>query len=321
MPATARAFFLRYILGMRYLAAITICLSINVLLPAGVVAEVVPQPIGAFIEEFNGLVFEDDAVIDLEALVRHERNVQQVIEQQARLGAYDASLSQKWLDLAHEAVRLKRPEEAAQLYQRGLHNLRLNAGLTTDKQLVALSDWISVLKGLADTENLGEQLQYRYRITGFGVSDWTDETFDYALEYFDNELAQFAATPWLSNDYEIIRFERHLDDVIKRSCEGKSVSASRCGPLVKRRLHLLYLIAFNVEPFVDDQQTRNRLPSRLQTDRSLSDEQLVALERNAYQSGVRMLEKAIALTERQVDLELVLAVWGLYFGRRSAARD
>ena len=99
------------------------------------------------------------------------------------------------------------------------------------------------VKTLGDTESLGEQLQYRYRITGFGTGDWSEESLGYALEYFDNELARLATSDWLAYENKVVRFERHLDDVIERSCEGESATAAWCGPLVKRRLQLLYLIA------------------------------------------------------------------------------
>jgi len=317
----SRGLFLRYIRKMKQPHALLIFLVGGLLLPPMALAVIVPQPIGTYIEKVGELTVNDDLVVDSSALLAHERRVQAVLELQTRLGAYDASLSQQWLELAHDAVVLSQPEAAAGFFQKGLHNLRLNAGLTTEKQITALSDWISVLRRLGDLESLGEQLQYRYRITGFGVSDWNEESLGYALEFFDNELAQLATTDWLANESKVIRFERHLDDVIERSCEGERASAIWCGPLVKRRLHLLYLIAFAVEPFVEDRQVRDSLPSKFLSDRSLFDEQLLALERNAYQSGVRMLEKAIAMEEGQFDLELALADWRWYFGRRGAAKD
>ncbi len=306
---------------MKYENALLGCLFWGMLQSLPAFAVLVPQPIGMYVEEVDGLSIEDDLIVDSAALLSHERRVQEVLELQSRLGAYNQSLGQKWIDLAHDAVKLNQPESAARLFQQGLHNLRLNAGLTTDKQIVALSEWIAVLTRLGDTESLGEQLQYRYRITGFGAGDWSEESLGYALEYFDNQLARFATSDWLANENKVVRFERHLDDVIERSCEGESATAAWCGPLVKRRLQLLYLIAFAVEPFVEDRQTRNSLPPKFLGDRSLYDEQLVALERNAYQSGVRMLEKAIALAEDQIDLELALADWRWYFGRRGAAKD
>ena len=295
-------------------------LSASLFSPSAV-AVLVPQPLGMYVEAVKGEVLLSDSTIDSAELLAHEQRVQEVVKRQVTLGAYHESLSETWLDLAHDAVRLEQPESAARFFQQGLHNLRLNAGLTTEGQVEALSDWIGVLRRLGDSDALGEQLRYRYRITGFGMSDWTEETLGYALEYFDNQLARFATTDWLANESAVLRFERHLKGVTERSCEGEKSSAAWCGALVKRRLHMLYLIAFAVEPFVEDREVRGSLPSKFLADRSVYDDQLVALERNAYQSGVRILEDAIDLAEGQVDLELALADWRWYFGRRGAARD
>ena len=205
---------------MKYQNALLGCLFLGMLQPLPAAAVLVPQPIGMYVEEVDGKSIEDDLIVDSAALLAHERRVQDVLELQSRLGAYDQSLGQQWIDLAHDAVKLNQPESAARLFQQGLHNLRLNAGLTTDKQIIALSEWIAVLKRLGDTESLGEQLQYRYRITGFGTGDWSEESLGYALEYFDNELARFATSDWLAYENKVVRFERHLDDVIERSCEA-----------------------------------------------------------------------------------------------------
>jgi len=301
-------------------ALLALLISTSLFSPS-VVAVLVPQPIGMYVEAVKGEAVPRDSIIESAELLAHEQRVQEVVKLQVTLGAYDESLSERWLDLAHEAFRLEQSESAARFFQQGLHNLRLNAGLTTDGQVEALSDWIRVLRRLGDSDAVGEQLKYRYRITGFGVSDWTEETLGYALEYFDNQLARFATADWLANESAVLRFERHLKDVTERSCEGEKPSASSCGALVKRRLHLLYLIAFAVEPFIEDREVRGSLPSKFLADRSVYDDQLVALERNAYPSGVRMLEDAIELAEGQVDLELALADWRWYFGRRGAARD
>ena len=287
---------------MKYQNAILGCLIWGLLQSLPAFAVLVPQPIGMYVEEVDGLSIEDDLLVDSAALLAHERRVQEVLELQSRLGAYDQSLGQKWIDLAHDAVKLKQPESAARLFQQGLHNLRLNAGLTTDKQVIALSEWIAVLKRLGDTESLGEQLQYRYRITGFGAGDWSEESLGYALEHFDNELSRFATSDWLANENKVVRFERHLDDVIERSCEGESASAAWCGPLVKRRLQLLYLIAFAVEPFVEDRQTRNSLPPKFW-------EIAHFMTSNWWRSSEMPISQACACWKKPLPLRRIRLIW------------
>ena len=117
-------------------------------------AVVVPQPVGMYITPVQEYFESDIVTVDSRALLAHEGRIRDVMAAQVDLGAYHSSLAERWLELAHEAVRLGQSESAANLFQQGLHNLRLNAGLTTDSQIDALNDWIVVLRRLGDSEGL-----------------------------------------------------------------------------------------------------------------------------------------------------------------------
>jgi len=69
-------------------------------------AVLVPQPIGMYVEAVKGEALPRDSIIESAELLAHEQRVQEVVTLQVTLGAYDESLSEKWLELAHEAVRL-----------------------------------------------------------------------------------------------------------------------------------------------------------------------------------------------------------------------
>jgi hypothetical protein len=143
---------LRYIVSMRKVSLLTgitiFCFS------AGVEAVLVPQPVGMFVLPIEGQILDDDDVVDSKALLDHERSIRDVLASQTDLGAYHPALAARWLSLAHEAMRLGQSESAANLFQQGLHNLRLNSGLTTNSQIGALNDWITVLRRLGDSEGL-----------------------------------------------------------------------------------------------------------------------------------------------------------------------
>ena len=147
--------------------------SLLLLLPDIAGAVLVPQPVGMFVEPVRGDYVSDDKLIDSTGLLDHTRRVKGVVELQATLGAYHASLGEKWLEIAHEAVLLGQSEDAAAFFQLGLHNVRLNSGLTTKSQGGALSDWIVVLRKVGDSEALSQQLAYRYRLTGLDVATMT----------------------------------------------------------------------------------------------------------------------------------------------------
>ena len=298
------------------LAGITI---LSFCFSAGVQAVLVPQPVGMFVLPIKGQNVDDDLVIDSRALLDHEQRVRDVLASQTDLGAYHPALAERWLSLAHEAMRLGQSESAANLFQQGLHNLRLNSGLTTNSQIDALNDWITVLRRLGDSEVLSQQLSYRYRITGLGAESWTDESLKFALEYYDHELSMLAVAQWYDIEREVLKFAEHLEDVVHRACRGDTVDVKACSALVKRRLQLLYLISFAVEPYVEDRQALPLYKPRVLQERSVTDEQLANIERGAFLAGVRMMKEAIELDSENDELELALADWRWFYGRSGDA--
>ena len=310
---------LRYIVVMRKLRLLTVFTILSFCFSAGVQAVLVPQPVGMFVLPIEGHILDDDVVVDSRALLDHERRVRDVLASQRDLGAYHPALAERWLSLAHEAMRLGQSESAANLFQQGLHNLRLNSGLITASQIDALNDWITVLRRLGDSEGLSQQLSYRYRITGLGAESWTDERLKYALEYYDHELSVLAVAQWHAIQREVLKFAEHLEDVVHRACRGEMVDVTACSALVKRRLQLLYLISFAVEPYVEDRQALPLYKPRVLEERSVTDEQLANIERGAFLTGVRMMKEAIELDSDNDDLELALADWRWFHGKSGDA--
>ena len=300
----------------RRLIGITI---ISFCFSAGAHAVLVSQPVGMFVLPIDGQTLDDDLVVNSRALLDHERRVRDVLASQTELGAYHPALAERWISLAHEAMRLGQSESAANLFQQGLHNLRLNSGLTTDSQIDALTDWISVLRRLGDDEGLSRQLSYRYRITGLGAESWTDERLKFALEYYDHELSVLAVVQWYAIEREVLKFAEHLEDVVHRACRGETVDVKACSALVKRRLQLLYLIAFAVEPYVEDRQAMPFYKPRVVPEVLVTDEQLANIERGAFLTGVRMMKEAIELDAENDELALALADWRWFYGRTGDA--
>ena len=322
-PLVSGLFFacsvLRYIVFMRHISLLAGITILSFCFSAGVQAVLVPQPVGMFVLPIKGQNVDDDLVIDSRALLDHEQRVRDVLASQTDLGAYHPALAERWLSLAHEAMRLGQSESAANLFQQGLHNLRLNSGLTTDSQIDALNDWITVLRRLGDSEVLSQQLSYRYRITGLGAESWTDESLKFALEYYDHELSVLAVAQWYDIEREVLKFAEHLEDVVHRACRGDTVDVKACSALVKRRLQLLYLISFAVEPYVEDRQALPLYKPRVLQERSVTDEQLANIERGAFLAGVRMMKEAIELDSENDELELALADWRWFYGRSGDA--
>ena len=88
---------------------------------------------------------------------------------------------------------------------------------------------------------------------------------------------------------------------------------------MKRRLQLLYLISFAVEPYVEDRQALPLYKPRVFQERSVTDERLANIERGAFFTGVRMMKEAIELDAENDELELALADWRWFYGRSGDA--
>jgi hypothetical protein len=314
-------FFLRYIARMRLRKLIFVLLSHAVWLTHAPYALGNPQPIGMFIESstpINETV--DDFVVDYERLILHERRVVEAKALEQRLGPYSSQLAENWLELAHEAVDLGQRESASALFQKGLHNVRLNAGLTTNKQLSALTDWIAVLRRMGNQTALVQQLDYRYRITGYGAAPWDDDRLTYALQYFDYQLALLAVSEWRREESQVIKLAKHLEGIVEAACGGSNANRQACLQLTKRRLQLLYLISFAVQPITADPHLSPFNTQRELNEPTISEEKLLSIHRNAYQTGVKMLNRGIDYLGGSDELELVLADWRWFNGKTTQAR-
>ena len=124
---------------------------------------------------------------------------------------------------------------------------------------------------------------------------------------------------WYAIEREVLKFAEHLEDVVHRACRGETVDVKACSALVKRRLQLLYLIAFAVEPYVEDRQAMPFYKPRVVPEVLVTDEQLANIERGAFLTGVRMMKEAIELDAENDELALALADWRWFYGRTGDA--
>lgn len=313
-------FFLRYIAVMsrrNFISALLSCVLWASHSPSVLASY---EPIGMFIEPAPTGEIIDDSIVDYDRLIQHERRLLEARELEQRIGPYSSELAETWLELAHDAVDLGQGELASALFQKGLHNVRLNSGLTTDKQLTALTEWIAVLRRTQRQDALIQQLNYRYRITGYGAAPWDADRLTFALEYLDQQLAVLSVATWRREESQVIKFTNHLESLVDDACGGSNADDRACFELVKRRLHLLYLVSYAVQPIIEDSRL---LPPHVQRDlneRTLSEEQLLSLHRNAYQAGVRVVEKGIDYLGTSNELELALADWRWFNGKTTQAR-
>ena len=134
----------------------------------------IPAPIGLDIRPVasSSEAANPSVAIDAAELSALRDAVSQAEAKQATLGPYDPTLANLWLSLANRALALGDEAQAGALFQRSIHNLRLNEGLTSPTQIDVLDNWIESLREIGDNTALGNILTYRYRLVGFGAEIW-----------------------------------------------------------------------------------------------------------------------------------------------------
>ena len=110
---------------------------------ASVIADT-PVPFGVRVQPLELMTTDPPPVqIDADLLANLDAAEQAVISMEQRLGPYHSDLTAPLVDAAHLATQSGEIALAASLYDRALHNARVNDGLYGDQQL-------PILRGLLD---------------------------------------------------------------------------------------------------------------------------------------------------------------------------
>ena len=321
LPAYA-GFFLRYIDAMR---AFTVKVVLAGLIASpwssAVLATDISAPIGLDIRPVtaSSQTSKLPTAIDATELSSLRDAVAQAETTQALLGPYDPTLAPLWLSLANRALALGDEEQAALLFQRSLHNLRLNEGLTSLTQMDALENWIASLREIGDGETLDEQLTYRYRLVGFGAEPWNEQRLAYAVDFLDHRLHRLTQGNWINREREVLWLLEHVSGLSDDACFDNVTDIKWCKPLLKRHLALLYYIEHRVEPFIDDERRPYFPPPRDPRDPSNTSYQLEYEETQAFRKGNRLLQQLEQLAVDDVEVALIYADWRWIHGRTTDA--
>ena len=277
----------------------------------------IPAPIGLDIRPVasSSEAANPSVAIDAAELSALRDAVSQAEAKQATLGPYDPTLANVWLSLANRALALGDEAQAGALFQRSIHNLRLNEGLTSPTQIDVLDNWIESLRRSGDNTALGNILTYRYRLVGFGAEIWTRERVAYAVDFLDHKLFELTQGNWLNREREILWLLEHVSSATDEACFQPTSSIEWCRPLAKRHLAALYFVEHRVTPFVEDQRELYFPPPRNLRDPSET-YRLEYEESRAIREGSRLLKRLEELAESDdVEIALLHADWQWIHGR------
>jgi hypothetical protein len=294
---------------MRFLFVRMIATIASVFGAAALAADI-PAPIGLDIRLVTAKSGADISPVSIDTAARSalREAVAEAEVTQAQLGPYDPTLSTIWLSLANRALTLGDQEQAAVLFQRAIHNLRLNEGLTSLTQMDALDSWIGNLRQRGDSDALNNILTYRYRLVGFGGEPWNGERVAYATDFLDQKLFELTQGSWINRERDILWLLDHLSNTTDSACFEPDSSIEWCRPLAKRYLAFLYLVEHRVDPFVQDQRDIYLPPPRALRDQSLT-YRLEYEESRASREGTRLLKRLEELAEEDNEVSLLHADW------------
>ena len=144
-------------------------LALLSLTSASVMADT-PVPFGIRVQPLESMPTDSAPVqVDTALLAKVDAAEQAVISMEQRLGPYHPDLTAPLVDAAHLAIQSGEIALAASLYDRALHNARVNDGLYGDQQLPILRGLLDLYLLSGDRAAFEERAAYQFRLLGNGL--------------------------------------------------------------------------------------------------------------------------------------------------------
>lgn len=238
---------------------------------------------------------EREAIRQLESTVR---------ELESAGGPYAVGLEEPLGDLARQLVAQGRLAEALTLFQRSLHVLRINSGLSSPAQMTVLRSMLQLQRALGNREALADLYGYYYRLGWLAADDrGSDEPWQVALEYLRWQREQIRSEPRGDVDRELLALHGLNERLLEQAAEEQTAPSVR-RELARSQLRNLYLLRDRVrpvpvsEPFSVLTRRRNRPPEMLSED--IYRDRLLSLWRSAVKNGSDLLAAQAARVESRV---------------------
>lgn len=227
-----------------------------------------------------------------------------VRELEALGGPYADGLEEPLADLARQRVSEGRYAEALSLYQRSLHVLRINSGLSSPAQMAVVRAMLQLQRVLGGAEALDNLYGYYYRL-GWLEADAQDDgpRWRVALEFLRWQRERLRRD--LVSDADRALLELHgLNEQLLEQASAEEADAEIRVELVRSQLLNLYLIRDRVTPKTPDALSvlappRSRRPDMLPED--IYRDRLLNIQRSAQRAGSALLASLIRHLESPVE--------------------
>lgn len=165
-----------------------------------------------------------------------------ITESERATGPYAPGLADPLVGLGLQHQLRGDYDEALQAYQRALHVIRVNDGLTSEYQIPALRRLMGLYRELGDYARLHDAYVYLLRLRTAAGPPYESAALDDSLEYFQWQRQSYAASGSARRDSHLL--QAYLDN--RRMLEALAASADEELEAYRRlafsQLHNLYLI-------------------------------------------------------------------------------
>ena len=242
-------------------------------------------------------------------------------------GPYADGLAEPLAALARYHRQQGGYEQAASLYRRAMHVVRINDGLKSDRQIPLLRELLLCYREAGKLETLDERYDYFFHLFGEGRPPYNPARVQAALEYM--RWQREALRRNLGTDKRRMVALIDLNQEILESLQLQAdIPYSWRRDLSYSQLLNYYLLLQRFEPALSEQQllTSRDYMGAQQVVQSLEDQKLQAGLRSAAARGAAMLEELAGAAVlqgpvEQASVKLALADWYFWNARRQQATE
>ena len=288
----------------RFISIPILCLAFWCAWPAQAAT---PVPFGLPVQYRNAQAYPvEPGVRDISALAALDTAEAHLAEQERTLGPYHPDLAVMTLDVAAAAVEAGDYELAATLYDKALHNARVNDGLYGDQQLPILRGLLDLFLLSGDRQGFEARAAYQFRLLGSGLPPFDEGEMQAAVELFSVSLDALMGVSWAGRAQDLLRMHDRFDDMAEAVCADDTVGPQWCEAFTFMLARFYYLLEFKLDVFVDDPRFERTFsdPDWQSLDR---EPRLEALQRRLFSRGEKAFERLLAVSPGNHDALSALA--------------
>ena len=241
-----------------------------------------------------------------------------LLEMEQTLGPYHPDLAAQMIQVAHLASEAGKFGVATGLYDRALHNARVNNGLYGDQQLPILRGLLDLYLLSGDREGFEARAAYQFRLLGSGLPPFETGELQAAIEFFEASLDALMGVSWEGRSRELLRLHERFESMAEAVCADPAVNALWCQPFTFSLGRFYYLLEYKLEVFVDDPRFERTFsdPDWQSLDR---EPRLDALQRRLFGKGEENFQRLVTVSPDSHDALSALADWNWFYRKRDVA--